>query len=655
MKVQDLAKSLGKSTKDLIKFLEDFDIKVKSGATRLDDETVTQIKDLFEGEVQANKLEVSADDNGQGTLTKEVILTGDTIGISELATRMNTSISEILRETLQMGMLLNLNSQIEIETAEAIATRLGYVVRGEDVSKKKSLRDHISKIEEQEMDENLDTLETRPPVITIMGHVDHGKTCLLDTIRESNVVAGEAGGITQHIGAYQVEVNGRKLTFLDTPGHEAFTALRARGAQVTDIVILVVAADEGVKPQTVEAIHHAKSAGVPIIVAINKMDKPGANPDHVKQELSQHDLLAEEWGGKTIMVPISAKKKQGIQQLLEMVLLTADILELKASSQGRPKAVVIESRLSRKKGPIATVLVKTGALRVGDSFVIDSMVGKVRALFNDHAESVVQAVPGTPVEVLGISDVPRPGSILEVTENEREARQIAETFRLQDQAQKQHHRVSLESLSHQIDQSENRVLNLIIKADVNGSLEAIISSINQIPTKDVRINIIHSATGPVTENDINLALASSAIIITFNVKSHPVAERLADEEGIEIKSYSIIYNIIDDLTKAVEGMFKVEYEEVSTGKIEVRQLFRFSKVGIIAGCYVLEGKVKRNQRARILRGGKEIYEGVVASLKRFKDDVKEVATGFECGIVMDNFVGFEEGDIVIPYELREKK
>ncbi len=649
MKVQDLAKKLGKSVKELTQFLEDMGIKIKSPTSRLDDETVEQVKDLFRHESEPTEPE------GPKTAT----LTKSHIKVQELAALLDLKLPDVMKAFLIKGLMVNLNSEIDAKTAADIAAHLNITLEMnlDDTEKPLSIRDHLDKIEEHEIDQNPDHLLVRPPVITIMGHVDHGKTLLLDTIRKSNIISGESGGITQHIGAYQVQIKGKKLTFLDTPGHAAFTALRARGAQVTDIAILVVAADEGIKPQTIEALSHAKAANVPIMVAINKMDKPDANIERVKQQLAEHDLLAEDWGGKTVMVPVSAKSKAGLDDLLDMIILVADMLDLRAISTGPAKGVVIESRLSRKKGPIATILIKTGELKVGDHFVIGSTMGKVRALLNDLGEKIDIALPGTPVEVLGISEVPTPGSLFEVMPTEKEARAITESRQLIEtqQVSKNIKNVSLETLSQQIEEGNIRKLNLIVKADVNGSLEAILASIAQITSKDVAINIIHSATGPINENDMMLAAASEAMIVGFHITITPEAEKLAENEGIEFKLYDIIYQIVDDLQRVVNGLFKPEFEEVELAKIEVRQLFKFSKVGIIAGCFVQSGKVIRNMQARIFRGKDEIFKGKINSLKRFQDDVREVAANFECGVVMDGFTDFQQGDMIVCFEIRQKK
>ncbi len=654
MKVQDLAYTLGKPTKDFIRFLSEVDIKVKSGNTRLAPEVVDQIKELFKGESK----EAASDEKAP---LKQITLNASHITVSALAELLGVRLSEILKMALGKGLLLNLNSDINFNTAKELAETLGFAVSMDDATQEKpadtGIRDQFEKIQAMEIGGDLGKLIERAAVITIMGHVDHGKTLLLDSLRKSNIVAQEAGGITQHIGAYQIEVKGKKLTFLDTPGHAAFTALRARGAQVTDIVILVVAADEGVKPQTVEAIHHAKAAEVPIIVAVNKIDKPDANLDRIKQQLAEHELVAEDWGGKTVMVPISAKTQQGFPELLDMILLTAEMLELKANASGPAQGVVIESRLSRKRGPIATILIKTGTLRVGDHFVIDTFTGKVRALLNDLGKNITEAPPGMPVEILGIDEVPKPGSFLEVLSSEKEGKVLTQR-RITEEAlssAKKGSGLTLESLSRQVKEGATKTLNLIIKGDVHGSVEAITAAIGAVDKEDVVIQIVHAATGPVNENDVMLAMASGSLIMAFNVGVLGEAETLAATEKISIKPYRIIYEMIDDIQAAVHGMFTPVYEEVETATIEVRQLFSFSKIGVIAGSHVLTGKVTRNTPARVFRDGKEVFAGKIASLKRFKEDVKEVATGFECGVVMDKFNDLQVGDIIRCFETREKK
>lgn len=654
MKVSELARSLGKNPKEIINLLRDLNVRGASTSLRLDQTVINQIKELI-----LNDGKEVATDSDQILPPKIVQIEDKSVSLKDLAVKLDVELPRIMKAVLEKGLMLSLNAEIDPQAAAEIATKLNIVleITGREKVIKQDLRESLEKIEESELDHHSERLVERPPVVTIMGHVDHGKTLLLDTIRKSNIVSGEAGGITQHIGAYQVTTHGKKITFLDTPGHAAFTALRARGAQVTDITILVVAADEGIKPQTVEAIHHAKAAGVPIIVAINKMDKPDADPERVKQQLSEHGLVAEDWGGKTIIAPVSAKTLQGIPELLDMILLVAEMQELRANPDGPAKAVVIESRLSRKKGPVATVLVKTGTLRVGDFFVINSGLGKVRALLNDLGEKIDQAEPGMPVEVMGISDVPAPGSILEVKATERETRTLAEDRLLEEKGAvaTNFRSVSLDSFADIRSEGRHTRLNLIIKADVNGSLEALTAAVQQIEARDVSLGLIHAGTGPVTENDIMLAKASSAIVIGFGITVSPEAQKLADSEGVEIKLYTIIYKILDDLHRAVQGLLKPEYEEVEVGRAEVRQLFSFSKIGTIAGSYVLSGKLQRQSLIRVWRKKEMLFEGKLDSLKRFQEDVKEVASGFECGIVVDGYDKLAAGDQIQAYMMQEKK
>jgi translation initiation factor IF-2 len=492
-----------------------------------------------------------------------------------------------------------------------------------------------------------------------MGHVDHGKTSLLDAIRKANVAAGESGGITQHIGAYQVKAGDQLITFLDTPGHEAFTAMRARGAKATDIAILVVAADDGVKPQTVEAINHAKEAGVQIIVAINKIDKPGANPDTVKQQLTEYGLLAEEWGGQTVMVPVSAKQKIGLDNLLEMILLVAEILELKANPKREAKGLIIEAQLDKGMGPVATVLVQNGTLRVGDNFVVGAIAGKVRAMINDHGKRVKEAGPSMPVEVLGMSQVPQAGDIFQAVADEKTARQIANQRAEFDRTQRLNatRHITLNDVYSKIQEGKIKDLKIILKADVKGSGEALEASLSKISAKDgdVRVRVIHSGTGDVSEADVMLAEASDAIIIAFRTKIDDRARAKASHDGVDIREYDVIYKAIEDAEAALHGMLEPEYEEVFGGRAEVRAIFKVGKTGIIAGCMVKEGKVQRNSTARVFRNGEKLYEGKLTNLKRFKDDAKEVASGYECGISFDDFNDLQEGDVIETYTRQPKK
>ena len=569
----------------------------------------------------------------------------ETIAVKDLASKMSYTAAEVVKKLFMMGVMATINQEIDFDTAALVASEFGVTCE--------ELPPEVDPTEIPEIEDDPKTLKLRPPVVTVMGHVDHGKTSLLDCIRNTHVQTHEAGGITQHIGAYQVNCKGKKIVFLDTPGHEAFTAMRARGAQITDIAILVVAADDGVMPQTIEAIHHAKSAGVPIIVAINKIDKPGANPDRVKQELMEQGLVPEEYGGDTIMVPVSAKKQIGIDDLLEMVLLVAEVKELKANPNRDARGVIVEAKLDKGRGPVATVLVQNGTLRIGDSVVCGTTYGKVRAMVNDRGENVKKAGPSVPVEILGLNDVPEAGDILAVLE-EKQARSIAEA-RIERQRNNliKSKKVSLDDLFHQIQEGDIKDLNIVIKADVPGSVEALSSSILKLNKNDeVRVSIVHSGVGAVNESDVMLASASNALIIAFNVRPDANARKLADTENIDIRTYRVIYDAINDVKDAMSGMLKPKYKEVIQGRVEIRQVMKFSKA-LVAGSYVLEGKICNNSKIRIIRDNIEIFDGEIDSLRRFKDEVKEVNAGYECGISIVDFRDFKEGDIIEAYTMEE--
>lgn len=569
----------------------------------------------------------------------------ETIAVKDLASKMSYTAAEVVKKLFMMGVMATINQEIDFDTAALVASEFGVTCE--------ELPPEVDPTEIPEIEDDPKTLKLRPPVVTVMGHVDHGKTSLLDCIRNTHVQTHEAGGITQHIGAYQVNCKGKKIVFLDTPGHEAFTAMRARGAQITDIAILVVAADDGVMPQTIEAIHHAKSAGVPIIVAINKIDKPGANPDRVKQELMEQGLVPEEYGGDTIMVPVSAKKQIGIDDLLEMVLLVAEVKELKANPNRDARGVIVEAKLDKGRGPVATVLVQNGTLRIGDSVVCGTTYGKVRAMVNDRGENVKKAGPSVPVEILGLNDVPEAGDILAVLE-EKQARSIAEA-RIERQRNNliKSKKVSLDDLFHQIQEGDIKDLNIVIKADVQGSVEALSSSLLKLNKNDeVRVSIVHSGVGAVNESDVMLASASNALIIAFNVRPDANARKLADTENIDIRTYRVIYEAINDVKDAMSGMLKPKYKEVIQGRVEIRQVMKFSKA-LVAGSYVLEGKICNNSKIRIIRDNIEIFDGEIDSLRRFKDEVKEVNAGYECGISIVDFRDFKEGDIIEAYTMEE--
>ena len=573
------------------------------------------------------------------------IKVGESIAVKDLASKMSYTATEVIKKLMLMGIMATINQEIDYETAALVAIEFGVTCE--------ELPPETDPTEIPEIEDDPKSLVVRPPVVTVMGHVDHGKTSLLDAIRKTSVSTHEAGGITQHIGAYQVMCQGKKIVFLDTPGHEAFTAMRARGAQVTDIAILVVAADDGVMPQTVEAINHAKSAGVPIIVAINKIDKPGANPEHVKQELSEHELIPEDWGGDTIMVPVSAKQKQGLNDLLEMVLLVAEVKELKANPNREARGVIIEAQLDKGRGPVATVLVQNGTLRIGDSIIAGTTFGKVRAMINDRGENVKKAGPSVPVEVLGLSDVPEAGDVLAALE-EKLARSIA-AKRIEKKRTEliRSKKVSLDDLFQQIQDGNIKDLNIVIKADVQGSVEALANSLLSLNKNDeVRVNIVHSGVGAVNESDVMLATASNALIIAFNVRPDANARRVADAESIDIRTYRVIYDALNDVKDAMSGMLAPKYKEVVQGKVEIRQVMKFSKA-LVAGSYVLEGKITNASKIRIIRDNIVAFDGELDSLRRFKDDVKEVAAGYECGITIKDYRDFQEGDIIEAYTMEE--
>ncbi len=583
---------------------------------------------------------------------------GESIQVKELAEKMDVSPTEVITKLIPLGVMASLNQEIAYDTASLVATEFGFVLEiDEDYEEEEeeSLEDVLA--EELDFEDKEEDLEERSPVVTVMGHVDHGKTSLLDSIRETNVIKKEAGGITQHIGAYTVDVQGKKIVFLDTPGHEAFTSMRARGAQITDIAILVVAADDGVMPQTIEALNHAKAAGVPIIVAINKMDKEGANPDRVKQELMEHGLTAEDWGGDTIFVPISALKHEGIDEILEMILLVSEVQELKANPNRNAVGTIIESNLDKGRGPVATLLVQKGTLSVGDAIVAGSASGKIRAMIDDKGQRIKTAGPSTPVEVLGLSETPNSGDRFYMMKNEKQAKQIAERskIRKKDDKVKAFHKVSLEDLFDTIQEGELKDLNLIIKGDVKGAVEAMKQSLEKLTTEEVRVNPIHGGVGAIVESDIMLASASNAIVIGFNVRPTPIALEVAKNESVDIRTYTVIYNAIEDIRSAIIGMLDPEYKEVIQGHAEVRATFKTPNAGTIAGVYVTQGKIGRNNSVRLLRDNIIIHEGVISSLKRFKDDAKELASNYEGGLGIDGYNDLKEGDVIEAFTLEEIK
>ena len=602
-------------------------------------------KKLLQAQRELEEAKMLEEDNEE----IKIIQIGKSITVKDLADKMKRPTSDIIKPLMKIGIMATINQEVDFYTASNIAESFDIIVEPAD---------EIDILEEafKEDEEDDANLVERPPVVVVMGHVDHGKTSLLDSIRKSHVTEGEAGGITQHIGAYTVNINNKPITFLDTPGHEAFTAMRMRGAQVTDIAVLVVAADDGVMPQTIEAINHAKAANLEIIVAINKIDKPSANPDRVKQELTEYGILTEDWGGSTICVPVSATQKTGIDQLLEMILLVAEIRELKANPNKRARGTVIEAKLDKGRGPVATVLVQDGSLKTGDPIVIGSCYGRIRAMTDDKGARVKKVGPSIPVEIIGLNDVPMAGDMFYVAQSERHARQVSESVHAQgreDMIKNTPQKVSLDDLFNQIKSGNVKELNIIIKADVQGSVEAVKNSLERLSNDEVRIRTIHGGVGAITESDVMLASASNAIIIGFNVRPENMAKSVADAEKVDMRLYRIIYNAIEDITTAMKGLLDPVFREKVTGHAEIRQLFKASGVGTIGGSYVTDGKITRNSKVRIVRNGIVVHEGELGALKRFKDDVKEVNTGYECGLSFNNFNDIKEGDIVEAYIMEE--
>lgn len=648
VRVYELAKKLGISSKKLISILEDLDVDIKNHMSSLEDDMAQLIMDLVSEEKGSKKAKSEAPKTQEPPKkTEETVSTSkiqkvvlpSKITIKDLGSRINIEPVKLIKKLMDFGLMVNINAEIDFESAKKLIKEFGYEAEEEK-------KDELSELDKDEA--RSEELKPRPPVVTVMGHVDHGKTTLLDAIRETNVAASEAGGITQHIGASQIEKDGKTIVFIDTPGHEAFTALRARGAKITDIVVLVVAADDGVMPQTVEAINHAKAAGVPIIVAINKIDKPGANPERVKQQLSEYGLIPEEWGGDTIFVNVSAKNRKGIDTLLEMILLVAEMAELEADYNARASGVIIEAKLDKGRGPVATVLVQKGILKVGDAIVAGAAYGKVRAMKDSLGRMVKSASPSIPVEVMGFSEVPVAGDVIKVVSSEKEARELAEKYQ-ETHREKEDittPKLSLDKIFDRIKQGEIKELNCIIKADVQGSLEALKLALEKCSTDQVQVKIIHGAVGAINESDILLASASNAIVIGFNVRPDSNAIKLAEQEHIDIRTYKVIYDAVDDIKAAMKGMLEPEFREVVLGRAEVRALFKVPNVGTVAGCYVTEGKITRNSSIRVIRQGIVVYEGKILSLKRFKDDVREVQSGFECGIAIEKYNDLKEGDVL---------
>jgi translation initiation factor IF-2 len=606
--------------------------------------------------LQEKRQEVSP--AGNSPPPDEITLQEKSISLHDFAAQAKRPLTEIMGALLKAGLLITINQKINHDIAQKIGELIGVTVKTDfSETEDSKIKYELTMLESSEVEDKPEDLQPRPPIVTIMGHVDHGKTKLLDAIRSSRVVEGEVGGITQHIGAYQVTVKNKKITFLDTPGHEAFTALRARGAQVTDIVILVVAANDGIKPQTVEAIDHAKAAGVPIIVAINKIDLPEADVSKVKQQLTEYELVPEEWGGKTVCCEISAKQKTGLDNLLEMILLVAEMEDLKANPNKKAQGIIIEAHLSKQRGPVATVLVKSGTLRKGDAYVIGTTYGRIRAMFDDLGQEVTEADPARPVEIIGITAVPRAGELFQVYASEREARVLAEKRQAEqkDQLLASKRAMTLSSLSKALNTGAKKTLNILLKGDVQGSLEALSASIAKIKHEKINVNIIHSGTGNINESDVMLAKASEAVILAFTVGADSSAEILAKNEAVEIRHYNIIYKLLEDLELALNGLLGPEYEEIELGQAEIRKIYKFSKAGTIAGAFVFSGSLRKNaDKVLVFRSKKQIAETTFASLRHEKDDVREVQLNYECGFTLDKFTDFQEGDIVIAYERREK-
>ena len=679
IRVYELAKELNVSSKDLITLLmEEFGVEVKNHMSVIEDEDAALIQELIgeNGIPQEKKSIVDeyedqlAEEVNKGVRKKKktkkeiereeiernaeaacgVVEIGDTITVKELCEKLGKPTADVIKNLIFLGVMAGVNQEIDFATAEKLCEKYEVIAeRKEEETELEAFEEDTDVVEEN--------LEKRPPIVTIMGHVDHGKTSLLDAIRKAKVTDTEAGGITQHIGAYTVTLNGEKITFLDTPGHEAFTAMRARGAQVTDIVILVVAADDGIMPQTKEAISHCKAANVPMIVAINKIDRPGANVDRVKQELTEHGLVSEDWGGDTICVPVSAKTGENLDSLLEMILLTAEMQELTADPNRKSKGTVIEAKLDKGRGAVASLLIQNGTLHVGDSILVGSTYGRIRAMFDDMGKKIKSAGPSIPVEVLGLSEVPAAGDRFVVVKDEKTARNMAEIRKdkIKTESHQASHRVSLEDLYSQIQEGKVKELSIIVKADVQGSVEAIRQSLEKLSTDDVKVRVIHGAVGAITETDITLAAASNALMIGFNVRPDSNAVSMAEKDGVDIKTYRIIYDAIEDVKSAMIGMLDPEYKEVINGKAEVRMTYKISNVGTIAGCYVTDGKIVRNSEVRVIRDGIVIFESVLASLKRFKDDAKEVNKGYECGLSVERFNDLKEGDIIESFTMEAVK
>ena len=680
VRIYEYAKEVGKQSKDLITGLKDANIEVSNHMSMLTEEGLAKLDSIFKKQEQVTKNEQSSSNEGkknkkkkvkkekvkksqkqqpaiieapsEETISEDTILVKDGMTVGELSEVLSIGSTELIKKLfMELKIMANINQSLTLEQIELIAMDYGKEIQ-EEVEINKEDLDLYFEVEDAEKD-----LKERAPIVTIMGHVDHGKTTLLDTIRNSRVTAGEAGGITQHIGAYQVRAKDKKITFLDTPGHAAFTTMRARGAKITDVTILVVAADDGVMPQTIEAINHAKAADVPIIVAVNKMDKPQANPDRVMNELVEYGLISEEWGGDTIFVPISALKGEGIDELLENILLVTEMQELKANPNRLALGTVIEAKLDKGRGAVATLLVQNGSLNVGDPLVVGNTFGRVRAMINDRSKNIQTAKPSTPVEITGLQDVPNAGDRFVVFGDEKTARQIGEKRQQQyiETTRQANSAVSLDTLFEQMKQGEMKDLNIIIKADVQGSVEALAMSLAKIDVEGVNVRIIHTGVGAINESDITLAVASNAVVIGFNVRPDNNAKQMAQTEQVDIRLHSIIYKVIEEIEAAMTGLLDPEFVEKVIGLAEVRQVYKVSKIGTIAGAYVTEGKVSRDGKVRVIRDSVVIYEGEIDTLRRFKDDVKEVQSGYECGMTVENFNDIKEGDVFEVYIMEEVK
>ncbi|WLW71090.1 translation initiation factor IF-2 [Bacillus safensis] len=699
VRVYEYAKAIDVSSKDIIAALKDMNVEVNNHMATLEDDTVKKLDAIYKkakaketanekpaeqkkqssnknndrkkNDVQNNQFNKNKKNNNQNKnknkrggnnkpqhqqarpvkpkkeLPEKIEFT-NSMTVGQLADELGKETAEIIKKLMMLGVMATINQELDKDTVELIASEYGVPVEEVIILEE-------TELEKYEVEDKEEDMQVRPPVVTIMGHVDHGKTTLLDSIRKTKVVEGEAGGITQHIGAYQIEENGKKITFLDTPGHAAFTTMRARGAEVTDTTILVVAADDGVMPQTIEAINHAKAAEVPIIVAVNKIDKPTANPDRVMQELTEHGLVPEAWGGETIFVPLSAKTGEGINELIEMILLVSEVAELKANPNRAAKGTVIEAELDKGRGSVATLLVQTGTLHVGDPIVVGNTFGRVRAMVNDIGRRVKTAGPSTPVEITGLNDVPNAGDQFLVFKDEKTARQVGEAraSKQLDEQRSDKAKLSLDDLFEQIKQGDVKDINLIVKADVQGSAEALTAALQKIEVEGVKVKIIHTGVGAITESDIILASASNAIVIGFNVRPDGNAKSTAETENVDIRLHRIIYKVIDEIEAAMKGMLDPEYEEKVIGQVEVRQTFKVSKIGTIAGGYVTEGTITRDSGIRLIRDGVVIFEGEVDVLKRFKDDVKEVSQGYECGITIKKYNDIREGDVMESFVMQE--